>query len=234
MMAARRPGARERLLDTAEGLFAERGYEATSTRDISARSGEGLGTLTYHFRSKEVLLIEVVRRRFDELAEIRREVYRQRLAAAGGVPSLDDAIASMVLPFIEKALSGGQEWASYIRLLGRMLYVGTGSMPAFIRELTDPVARELIGWLRDGAPSASDTDLGYGYQFIIGCMIDSVTQAEHDRINYLTDGACSSFAYEEVSPRLLTFVQAGFRAIVAEGERKRVAESIRPRRLVRV
>jgi len=56
-------GTRERLLDTAERLFAERGFAATSVRDITDAAGANLGAVNYYFRSKDNLYVEVFIRR---------------------------------------------------------------------------------------------------------------------------------------------------------------------------
>src|ERR1039458_4178641 len=42
---------KERILDTAERLFSEQGYAATSLRSIIARAGVNLAAVHYHFRS---------------------------------------------------------------------------------------------------------------------------------------------------------------------------------------
>jgi AcrR family transcriptional regulator len=54
---------RERLLDTAERLFASRGFAATSVREITDQAAANLGAVNYHFRSKENLYAEVFVRR---------------------------------------------------------------------------------------------------------------------------------------------------------------------------
>ena len=46
---------KERILDTAERFFAERGYGATSLRSIIAAAEVNLAAVHYHFRSKEAL-----------------------------------------------------------------------------------------------------------------------------------------------------------------------------------
>jgi TetR/AcrR family transcriptional regulator, regulator of cefoperazone and chloramphenicol sensitivity len=63
------PGTRERLLDTAERLFAVRGFAATSVREITDAAGANLGAVNYHFRSKENLYAEVFTRRAALLGE---------------------------------------------------------------------------------------------------------------------------------------------------------------------
>jgi AcrR family transcriptional regulator len=47
---------RQRILDEAQALFVERGYEATSLREIAERVGVTKAALYYHFTSKEELL----------------------------------------------------------------------------------------------------------------------------------------------------------------------------------
>ena len=46
---------KERILDTAERLFATQGYAATSLRGIIAEAGVNLAAVHYHFHSKEAL-----------------------------------------------------------------------------------------------------------------------------------------------------------------------------------
>lgn len=50
----------DRLFLVARRLFAERGYAATSVRDITSRAKANLGAITYHFGSKEALYQEVL------------------------------------------------------------------------------------------------------------------------------------------------------------------------------
>ncbi|MCG8692946.1 MAG: TetR family transcriptional regulator, partial [Minwuiales bacterium] len=47
--------ARERLLDAAVGLFAERGFDGVSTRELVSRAKVNLSAITYHFGGKEAL-----------------------------------------------------------------------------------------------------------------------------------------------------------------------------------
>jgi len=53
-------GTREVLLATAERLFAERGFAATSVRDIVGEAGSSAPSLYHFFGSKENLLVELI------------------------------------------------------------------------------------------------------------------------------------------------------------------------------
>ena len=60
---------RQRLVDVARGLFAERGYAATGTEDLVERVGLTRGALYHHFRDKEDLFRAVVERAAQLQAE---------------------------------------------------------------------------------------------------------------------------------------------------------------------
>jgi AcrR family transcriptional regulator len=53
------PSTRERILDVALELFAERGYDKTSLRDIAERLAITKAALYYHFESKQDILLEL-------------------------------------------------------------------------------------------------------------------------------------------------------------------------------
>jgi AcrR family transcriptional regulator len=213
-MAAPKGGSRERLLDAAEKLFAQKGFDGTSIRDIAARSGDTIGTLSYHFGSKDALLSEVVRRRFHALGEMRRDMYRA--IRAERTPDLEDVIRCIVEPFVERALRGEEEWHSYIGLLGRMMYAHDKDQAAEIADLTDPLSTELLGWLREAAPRAPAADLAHGYRFMIAAMIDACSDHSARRVGRVTGTTASLSDFEEVSARLVRFLVAGFAALLEQ------------------
>ncbi|GAA1807278.1 TetR/AcrR family transcriptional regulator [Agromyces neolithicus] len=59
------PATRERILDAAERLFAERGFDATPTSSISKSAGVPKGLLFYYFPTKHDLLRALVTERLD-------------------------------------------------------------------------------------------------------------------------------------------------------------------------
>jgi AcrR family transcriptional regulator len=59
------PGARARILDAAERLFAERGFDATPTASVAKLAAVPKGLLFYYFPSKSDLLRALVTERLD-------------------------------------------------------------------------------------------------------------------------------------------------------------------------
>lgn len=50
---------RQRILEAAKALFAQKGYEMTSMRDISDTAQLPMGSLYYHFKNKEAMLLDI-------------------------------------------------------------------------------------------------------------------------------------------------------------------------------
>ena len=51
-----RPATKQKILDSAQYLFARDGFQATSLRDITRRASVNIASINYHFGSKEALL----------------------------------------------------------------------------------------------------------------------------------------------------------------------------------
>lgn len=57
---------RDRILQSALEIFADRGFKATTVRDICTHAGVNVASVNYHFRSKEALYKEVLVYSFKE------------------------------------------------------------------------------------------------------------------------------------------------------------------------
>jgi AcrR family transcriptional regulator len=69
-MDERRTGTREQIRKLALELFAERGYDATSLREIAERLGITKAAVYYHFKTKEEILASLVADFFAEVDEL--------------------------------------------------------------------------------------------------------------------------------------------------------------------
>jgi AcrR family transcriptional regulator len=72
---------RQQLLDLSARLFAERGYGATTVRDIADEAGILSGSLYHHFHSKEAMVDEILSSFLDELFASYRAIVAQDLGA---------------------------------------------------------------------------------------------------------------------------------------------------------
>src|SRR4029453_9767910 len=91
--AARKPvldatsaDTKTRILDAAELLFMEHGFEATSLRQLTAAASVNLAAVNYPFGSKEELFEAVPTRRLDPMNQERIALLDRRESEAGGKP----------------------------------------------------------------------------------------------------------------------------------------------------
>ncbi|GAB2543740.1 TetR/AcrR family transcriptional regulator [Gracilibacillus alcaliphilus] len=80
-------GAQERrneILDVAEALFNEQGYDDTSTKDILKKVGIARGTLYYHFESKEAIMDGIIKRYNEKMID-----WTQAIAANKEIPVIE-------------------------------------------------------------------------------------------------------------------------------------------------
>src|SRR6476659_4895922 len=70
----RNPNMREAILSAAELLFSTRGFNAVSIRDIALEAGANPGSVTYHFKSKDGLLLEIYKRHCGPMNKRRIEL----------------------------------------------------------------------------------------------------------------------------------------------------------------
>jgi len=100
-------GVRDRLLDAAEELFCEHGFEGTSIRDIAASADCNIASVNYYFGGKEKLYEEVWRRHLIPMRDARIASIENVMSQSEGQPRLEELLRSFadtfVGPMVEKS-----------------------------------------------------------------------------------------------------------------------------------
>src|SRR5512135_1854730 len=111
---------KDRILDVAEALFMEHGYEATSLRSITATAEVNLAAVNYHFGSKEELFEAVLTRRLDPMNQERVDLLTalEREAAPHPV-ACERILNAMFIPALKLARDPPRGGTNFLRLLGR-------------------------------------------------------------------------------------------------------------------
>jgi AcrR family transcriptional regulator len=113
-------GTRTRLLQAAEALFVEHGYEAMSLRQITMQAGANIAAVNYHFGGKEALVRELLSHRLDRLNREREELLAE-CERTYGSPAINVSVVLSVLfvPALRLARDGAGGPA-FMRFLGRV------------------------------------------------------------------------------------------------------------------
>src|SRR5258708_1544261 len=94
---------KDRILDAAEKLFGDNGFEATSLRDITTTAQVNLAAVNYHFQSKDSLIEAVIARRIEPVNRKRLDM----LDASGDNPSVEQILTAYLGPLFEPQFDAG-------------------------------------------------------------------------------------------------------------------------------
>jgi len=207
---------RTRILDAAEELFMQHGFEGTSMRQLTARAGANLAAVNYHFGSKNALVEAVFRRRLDPMNAARiAELDRLEKEAAGrpGSSTLSPeaiirAFIGASLRMIEDTKDGGR---NFIRLLGRTYTDPQKSIRALIGQLYAPAMERFKAAFERALPQMPREELVWRMHFMFGTL--AYTLAATDTVQLIA-GCKPEDRYDArlLESRLAAFLLAGLRA----------------------
>jgi len=142
---------RERLLEAAGRLFAERGYETTSVRDITTEADCNVASVNYHFGGKENLYIEAFRVLLAELRDLRIETLRRGMAGVDD-PTLEYFLATFAEGFVDP-LVGDSKGRRFVILINREMADPRLPREMFVEEFLEPMMSEAGQALMSVVPS---------------------------------------------------------------------------------
>jgi AcrR family transcriptional regulator len=204
---------RERLLDTAEQLFAEEGIARTSLRAITLAAGVNVAAIHYHFGSKEALLQSVFAR---HLAPVNRERLARLEAieehAATRQLSLERVLEAFLAPVL--GLLGDPEGARLAVLFGRLYTEPEDLVVNLLREQFREVADRFTAALRRALPELSESEVVWRLHCAIGAVGHVLASAHQPEVARELGLPRADDA--TMLRRLTAFCAAGFRAPEAE------------------
>ena len=110
---------KSRILDAAETLFIECGYEAMSLRQITSRAEVNLAAVNYHFGSKESLIHSMLSRRLDHLNQERHKLLDRFDTMLGERLTCEHVLGAMFIPALRLSREPRVGGKAFLRLLGR-------------------------------------------------------------------------------------------------------------------
>lgn len=198
---------REKILDTAEALFARHGFSATSVRVITAEAGVNLAAVNYYFGSKDNLIIEVLSRVIRPINQQRMQLLDRAIADNPKPTPLEAILEAMIRPCLEMAFDPERQDVS--RLLGRSIIEEGNFIQKIIENEWNPVMDRFVTTLQGTLPNLSREEIFWRMHFVIGSVIHVVS---HQRDLRLLCQGLGAFEFDSVLKRLITFATAGLQA----------------------
>ncbi|AGI71029.1 TetR family transcriptional regulator [Octadecabacter arcticus 238] len=211
----RRPGRpagdkdlRVDILDSAEQVFSEHGYNGSRMRDIASRCNVNQALINYYFQSKQHLFDQVFLRRGKHIGR-RREELLDALIADPTAPSVEALVRAYLTPQWDMKYSG-EAGAAFVKLQARLHAEPEDHALRLRREVYDRSAKRYIVALCEALPHVSQRTVGLRMAFLIGAYLFMLNDV--DRLNDLTDNQLGKVNKLEMLNNLVIFLSSGMTA----------------------
>src|SRR5258706_16032399 len=197
---------RARILDVAEELFSEQGFDRVSIRDITNKARVNLAAINYHFGSKEDLIAAIFEREFVPVNEA-------RLAALGAVqsgkkdPRLEDILEAFIRPTVRCGIGKPKGGQAFSKLFGRCLSEPSPEIEALLKRQFEPLVERMDAALMKALPQLTRSEIFWCMKFTFGALHHWLLTKDRFLPAWL-----ETIEVEEQIQKLISFSAAGFRA----------------------
>ncbi len=202
---------KRRLLDVAERLFADQGFDSVSLRAITAEAGANLAAVNYHFGSKESLIAAVIARQVEP-------INRRRLELLEGAVDAREIVAAFVDPVLQEAERSGADGGHFLKLMSRCTAARDEKVSALIAVQFREVVRRFVMAIGDACPGLSAEVVHLRLLFTAGAMAQSLFHL--DKLAMVSEGRCEAPGLDTLRDEMVTFLAAGLETGTRDGDVK--------------
>jgi AcrR family transcriptional regulator len=199
---------RSSILDGAEALFAERGLDRVSIRDITRKAKVNLAAVNYHFGTRQELIAAVFDRRVVPVNQARIAALDALEKAAGKkTPKVEDILEAFIRPAIPTSPEDANRGSAFSKLFGRCLSEPSPEVEALLKKQFEPMAERMQAMLKRSLPRLSRSEIFWRMKFTYGALHHWLLTKDKFRPDWVQDVDA-----EAQIQKLISFAAAGFRA----------------------
>jgi AcrR family transcriptional regulator len=158
----------QRLLDSAERLFGEHGYNGVGMRALAEHARVNLAATTYHFGSKKALYVETFLRRFREVNARRLTLLAAADEAAHRQPlPVEEIVDCMMRPSVEAGLAH----PAFNKLVARTLLAPPKFLHEYLKSELEPNMRVFVTALGRALPAVPTDILNLRLALALGATL---------------------------------------------------------------
>ena len=203
-----------RMLSAAEIVFAAKGHDKASLRELTGLANVNLAAVNYHFGSKDGLVSAVFERLSARVNRARLkelERYLKDRTSAEVRPVLADILAIFVRPYFEDGV--GHQGVLLARLILQHRLSQSDLTNKIIRKHFDPMAKQFIRALGQACPGIDRAELHWRYMFMVSAVVLTITDTSKDgRVSRLSGGLVDASESGFMRDTLLRFLSGGVAA----------------------
>ncbi len=199
----------DRLLDAAEQLFSEHGFDGASVRDIASTAGCNIAAVNYYFGGKDKLYTEVWRRQLVQMRDARLNAVEQVMSESGSKPVLEDLLRSFANAFVGPFRDESRS-RRFMNLMAREMIDQRVPVNLFVDEVVKPTMGAVRGALLKACPGLDETKIPLIIVFLAGQLMHVVhIKAMFDQTEM---AEMPAFDLNEAVDNIVKFSAAGIRA----------------------
>ena len=207
----RSKNTRNRLIRSAEHLFANRGFGGLTIREVARRSETNLASAHYHFGSKEAMVLEMLSSRIKPINEKRLHYLQNAREDSGGKPlKTIEIFKALIVPIGEELSKSSHSRKTLALLVARSFTEPESFIQKMHSRFFGELCETFILELQRAHPQAKEIDIYWNLHFTISSMLGAL--AQHRRLHDFSGGRCDDENAEDMIHRLLVFVTNGFEA----------------------
>jgi AcrR family transcriptional regulator len=207
---------KQRLIEAAEMLFADEGFDRVSVRDITNKAGANVAAVNYHFGSREGLVAVVMARYINPVTEeriARLEALERR--AAGKPLAIEEILEAFIRPFTTQVRRSELSEKLFFKLMGRMFGQQGCELPPLVENLFITMATRFHKAFAKALPGLPADEIWWRMHLMSGSMIH--TMAHSDKVQRMSGGEAGNPTTEQTLSRFIRFAAAGMRQGATEG-----------------
>ena len=191
---------RDRILESSRKLFAEKGFDLTSVRDITTDAGCNVASVNYHFGGKDNLYLETFRSMLAFLRDQRLSVLDE-LMQRTPPPTLEEFLRSFAEGFIDP-LSDESRGRLFMAMVSREMFDARLPHDVFLREFIHPILERAMAAMAEFGPKLEASDARMCIMSMVGQLLHSL-RAHH----LFTTQGISELMPERLSDYVAHFVK---------------------------
>jgi len=206
-------GVQDRLLDAAEELFCEHGFEGASIRDIAAIAKCNIASVNYYFGGKEKLYEEVWRRHLIPMRDTRIVSINKVMSQSDGKPQLEDLLKAFADTFIGPMVDENRA-RQFGTLMAREWIDRRLPANMFLDDVIKPTMTAMRNALVKACPGLDESKI----PLVVVSITGQLVQVAHIKamLEQVNDSALPIFNLAEAIDHIVTFSAAGIRAYAEE------------------
>jgi AcrR family transcriptional regulator len=202
--------AKERILASAERLFAGHGFDGVSLREIAAGAGAQLALIHYHFGSKLDLYRAIWAARYTTEVASRREAGFAAIDDREPKHKLVRALVELyLLPLMQ--LTQNESLRNFVAIGARESTDPKEAERGILKEFLDTTAKRFLECFGRALPELTAADIAWGYQAMLGASVMHI--ADRDRITRISNGAAKAGDGLAAAKPMVEFCVGGWLAL---------------------